>query len=633
VLVDNTFNTESGMDVSAVPESSASQEVGDIVTLDSMVLINSDARSLQTPSASTIVESSLESEPAELQTANSTKLTRKRQRNSACYKRNIRKAKKLSGAAHVNTVGQHVPEKQPVQVSCKCRFKCNEHFIEDDRAKICKDYYCLASYQRQKDYILKNIITRATRTRTVKPRLPNGSEDRNSAKAMSVAYYLEKDGHRIRVCKIFFLKTLSISNRAVLIAISGKTDTGVFGGVDNRGRQAPKNKSSDETMKYVKDHIESFPRTESHYCRKDTSRQYLDSKLNITKMYNLYVEKCLNDNHKPVLHNLYRQIFTEQYNLGFFNPKKDQCSECTKHNLMTAEDKLKHEDDFREHTQRNKEAQAEKAADKIKANGSKTFRSITFDLQSVLQVPSSDASLMYYKRKLNCYNLTIYEQASPNNAYCYLWSEIDGKRGSNEIGTCLFQYLKSLPAEVEEVSMFSDTCGGQNRNQNIAAIVAHAVTALDHLQIIEQKFLEKGHSYMECDSMHASNEHAKKNVAVFSVSAWRSIIELARRKNPYTAKQLEYKDFLDLKALADQIVKNRTKDENGNVVNWLKINPRVPKVILPTRMPKVGSKRTPPILSVIFVKGLRFCNGVCFLLMSIKSAIDWPTILHSGATL
>ena len=121
---------------------------------------------------------------------------------------------------------------------------------------------------------------------------------------------------------------------------------------------------------------------------------------------------------------------------------------------------------------------------------------------------------MYYKRKLCCYNLTIYEQAPPNEAYCYLWSEVNGKRGSNEIGSCLFNYLKRLPNHISEISMFSDTCGGQNRNQNVCAILLHAVRTIDHIDVIEQKFLEKGHSYMECDSMHSAIERAKKNTSI-----------------------------------------------------------------------------------------------------------------------
>jgi len=121
---------------------------------------------------------------------------------------------------------------------------------------------------------------------------------------------------------------------------------------------------------------------------------------------------------------------------------------------------------------------------------------------------------MYYKRKLCCYNLTIYEQAEPHDAHCYLWSEVDGRRGSNKIGTCLLQYLQNLPNHVQEVSMFSDTCGGQNRNQNITAILYYAVQTIQNLKSIEEKFLESGHTYMECDSMHSAIEFAKKNSAV-----------------------------------------------------------------------------------------------------------------------
>jgi len=47
--------------------------------------------------------------------------------------------------------------------------------------------------------------------------------------------------------------------------------------------------------------------------------------------------------------------------------------------------------------------------------------------------------------------------------------------------------------------MFSDMCGGQNRNQNIAAVLLYVVQSIDHINAIEQKFLEKGHrpTYME----------------------------------------------------------------------------------------------------------------------------------------
>ena len=117
--------------------------------------------------------------------------------------------------------------------------------------------------------------------------------------------------------------------------------------------------------------------------------------------------------------------------------------------------------------------------------------------------------------------------------------------------------------------MFSDTCGGQNRNQNVAAVLLYAVQSIDHIRVIEQKFLEKGHTYMECDSMHSAIEFAHKNSSVFCVSAWKTIFEVARRKNPYAVHQLGYSDFVDCKALRDQMIKNRSKNEEGETVNWL----------------------------------------------------------------
>ena len=410
--------------------------------------------------------------------------------------------------------------------------------------------------------------------RHVVSRAADGQEVFSKTRKVSVAYYLEYLGFRHRVCQSFFLKTLHLSNTAVQTAIDGKTDSGTFGKLDGRGRQPSVNKTDAEHMDAVRKHIKSFPTVESHYCRKDSQRQYLDSKLTIKRMYDLYVEKCQNEfdeNYQPVSVSVYRHVFNEEFNMGFYKPKKDQCAECSKFELMTPADKETCSLQLEEHLARNKEAQIAKANDKQRAHDDAAFRSVTFDLQSVLQVPSSDASLMYYKRKLCCYNFTVYEQAEPNDGHCYLWSEVDGRRGSNEIGSCLLQYLQSLPNTVQEISMFSDTCGGQNRNQNVAAVLLYAVQSIDHISVIEQKFLEKGHTYMECDSMHSAIEFAQRNSSVFCVSAWKTIFEVARRRNPYKVHQLSCTDFVDCKALCDQLIRNRTKNENGDTVNWLKI--------------------------------------------------------------
>lgn len=73
-----------------------------------------------------------------------------------------------------------------------------------------------------------------------------------------------------------------------------------------------------------------------------------------------------------------------------------------------------------------------------------SFQSVTLYLQSVLQIPSGDISQLYYSRKLNVYNATIYEAGLPNNAYCFLWTEINGNKGCNEIGTSMHLWIQNL---------------------------------------------------------------------------------------------------------------------------------------------------------------------------------------------
>ena len=72
-------------------------------------------------------------------------------------------------------------------------------------------------------------------------------------------------------------------------------------------------------MDLVRQHIESFPTVHSHNCRKNTNRQFLNSNLRITKMYELYCVKCREDNQEPVKEDIYRQTFNTDYNLSLIS--------------------------------------------------------------------------------------------------------------------------------------------------------------------------------------------------------------------------------------------------------------------------------------------------------------------------
>lgn len=461
------------------------------------------------------------------------------------------------------------PAKKPKPVNCQCcRFKCEQQVSEDQRKTLCASYWKLSDFVRQKDFLLSRIKCSTPERR--RQRTAERAPRKNSKQ-----YYFEINGQSIRVCQVFFLKTLCITNDVILNAFKHRGETGTYIGEDKRGKHEPGNKTSPNMVADVKAHIESFPTMESHYSRQCTSREYLDSTLTISKMYELYKTKCDTEGKESVSLITYKRIFGTEYNLSFFKPKKDLCQTCETYLKASQDERHSLQENYESHQRRKAECNAAKAFDKERAQNEQQFVSLTFDLQSVLQIPSSDVSAMYYSRKVCAYNFTIYESAPPNNAFCFCWTELNGKRGSSEIGSCLFQYLKNLPQNVTEVSMFSDTCGGQNRNKNVAALLLYTVQAT-HLKTVEHKFLESGHTFMEVDSMHSAIERAKRCIPVYTMQDWLSIFRVARSKRlrnktsaPYTIKEMTFTDFVNLQDLSNTLIRNRTKDSSGQQVNWL----------------------------------------------------------------
>ncbi len=153
-----------------------------------------------------------------------------------------------------------------------------------------------------------------------------------------------------------------------------------------------------------------------------------------------------------------------------------------------------------------------KMADLLAARENEGVCTVLFDLESILQLPSGDVNQLYYMRKLNRFNLTIYNLET-KEAWCYLWNETEGCRGSLEIVTCIFLFPKSLPETCTDVRLWSDGCWGQNRNQFIAAMYMYVVDSMC-IRMITHNYLEMSHMQMEWDSMHAAIEQSKKHDCV-----------------------------------------------------------------------------------------------------------------------
>lgn len=116
--------------------------------------------------------------------------------------------------------------------------------------------------------------------------------------------------------------------------------------------------------------------------------------------------------------------------------------------------------------------------------------------------------LLYYSRKLAYYNLSVYESIS-KAGYCYLWSEVDSLRGSNEISTIIFSYLKSVDERgiIHEVALYCDSCPGQNKNHKMISMLHYFLLKYSkNIKTITINYLLPGHTYMPVDSIHACIE-------------------------------------------------------------------------------------------------------------------------------
>jgi len=94
-----------------------------------------------------------------------------------------------------------------------------------------------------------------------------------------------------------------------------------------------------------------------------------------------------------------------------------------------------------------------------------------------------------------------------------MWHEAVAGIGANEIASCLFKHLiNNTPNNVTEVTFYSDTCGGQNKNSHVLAMFLKIIHMLPNVNIINHKLLVPGHTHMECDVVdHSLIEKQKKN--------------------------------------------------------------------------------------------------------------------------
>ncbi|KAE8740609.1 hypothetical protein FOCC_FOCC013867 [Frankliniella occidentalis] len=470
---------------------------------------------------------------------------RKRSLNPDRWQRKVSSKAFNDGVEHTTSKGKLKEAREmgdPCRDGCK---KCKVALTNPKREAIFHKFWNLPNINRKRDFISRHIKTRTPDTCSTSP---------ECAKKTSRHYFFTVAGEEIVVCKTMFLSTLGVAD--CWIETSLRKCTNGFGlSPDKRGKHLNRpNQTSDETIQSVKTHINLFPRVASHYTRERSQREYLETELkSVERMYRLYKIWAEENNvPKPASASIYRKIFTTQFNLGFFLPKKDQCETCNKWKHAANQDERREiiVQQYSTHLQNKKALKELKQKDVSSANETKCVA--CFDLQKVLICPRCETSIFFYKNKLSIFNFTVFDTRL-SEGHCYVWTETDARKGPNEIGTNLLQFIEKKASEgIVEFSFYSDAPTGQNRNRMIFSMYLSASAKFS--VNITHRFLESGHSYTEADSMHARIEaEAKRVQEIFTPDEWINLIKNAKQTGkPYLVSSLKNDEVLDLHYLVDR---------------------------------------------------------------------------------
>ncbi|CAI6374066.1 unnamed protein product [Macrosiphum euphorbiae] len=432
-----------------------------------------------------------------------------------------------------------------------CTNECTE-INDDERLKIFHRYWKELDHSRKRDYLLScmEII------------LPKRSYVTNSNRTCNYKYFMSVNNTKKTVCRRFLLNTLDISEKVLRYTRDNKVDlhTSKPDSRGNIGSRTPTNKTPHEKMIHLEEFINMLPAVPSHYCRSSTSKKYISSDFNsLNHVYRFYVEHCNMKNITPVSNAVFKNKWNTEYNIGIHAPKKDKCAFCEGYknkDTKTEEDTLHYTQNIEE-----KIFTTEVFKKDQEKSGQNGFLCCSFDLQKVLNTPWGNSMLLFYSRKLAYYNLSIYESKT-KNGYCYLWSEVDGQRGSNEISSILFKYLKSIDMKgnVYEIAFYCDNCPGQNKNHNMLSMLRHFLLKYaENIKIITINYLLAGHSYMPVDSIHACIDKNIKKKTIWAPSEWPTVIRNSRSNiGPYETIILNYSDFLNWNDICNATF-NKTK--------------------------------------------------------------------------
>lgn len=562
-MCDEDFSCDSNDDY--VPESFSSSsrcasEMGDNAFLGNLqYTVEEDTAFDYAPTSAVLVteesQNSTISEKRSLYTCNDKK-SRKRIKNEKTWKRKSAAIARERGKEYVS-YQKKIKAKKEIQrdVLCNenCRFQCSKKFGINDRENILRRYYSL-------DVNGKNVLLFGSIVSSP-PKRP--SPNAKTCRSISHKYFISFGGNKKQVCKLAMCALYQIS-RGKIDMILREIKSGVSApNPDCRGKHKNRpHKMDKDVVNRIIEHISSFPAEQSHYSRnKNIHKLYLSPLLNVSKLHRLYIEKCeeenLPDKYKIKISS-FSKIFETEFNLSFGYPKSDTCATCD-----AGEANEEHKENYHAATEAMQ-------ADRKKPQSDNNVLFITVDLQQIMPLPKLSTSKAYYLRQLAFYNFGIHviDGTPQEKAVCCTWTEDVADRGSAEVASSLLRFVEvdSSCEGKDHLIVWSDSCPGQNKNFNLICFYQYLILK-GHFKIIDHKFPEVGHSYLDSDRDFGRIEKAlRKHDTIYAPEQYHRILAKASKNNVVMDMTGHFRKINDLQLNLNLI--NRKKTVSKEKINF-----------------------------------------------------------------
>ena len=453
-------------------------------------------------------------------------------RNVQCYKREVQKKKCLHGQQYVSTfTGDIVPGKSNINISCSCKLKCADNFSPEEKKYFLDQLYDGRSKNEQDAFLMGLIVRRDPNRRRSRSETPKKRDN------VFDFHVLNTRNQRIKVCRNAFSVLYAIKSKAIFrlttLLASGQPPVDKRGKHMNRGNTLPP-----EILGAIDNHLQEFPLHHSHYS--SSHIQYMSAELDIKTLHHLFCEKYPQYALR-VKYDFYRRYYNENYGYRFGRLQIDVCCKCeelemkirspalndTAKRVAVAEKMV--------HVRRAKKFYSKQKEILQLCKENEDVGCLVFDYMQNLPLPKIPVQEMFYLRKLWLYVFCIHDMKTGSSNF-YIYPEGIAKRGPDEVCSLLWLKIQDMSPTVKELHIFSDACGGQNRNNTLVRFLLTLVS-LGRFHTIHQYFPVRGHSFLQCDRIFGTAKRKiRKMDRIYTPDEYCQLIQTARKSGYYVIK-------------------------------------------------------------------------------------------------